>query len=32
MNWNPLSAMNALKVPEKDQQKYIQLLKQLLIT
>ena len=28
MNWNPLQAMNALKVPEQDQQKYIQLLKQ----
>ena len=28
MNWNPLQAMDALKVPEEDRQKYAQLLKQ----
>jgi hypothetical protein len=28
MNWNPLQAMNALKIPEDEQQKYVQLLKQ----
>ena len=28
MNWNPLQAMDALKVPEEDRQKYTQLLKQ----
>ena len=28
MNWNPLQAMDALRVPKEDQQKYIQLLKQ----
>ena len=28
MNWNPLQAMNALKIPEEEQQKYTQLLKQ----
>ena len=28
MNWNPLQAMNALKIPEEDQKKYEQLLKQ----
>ena len=28
MNWNPLQAMNALKIPEEEQQRYTQLLKQ----
>jgi len=28
MNWNPLQAMNALMIPEEEQQKYVQLLKQ----
>ena len=28
MNWNPLQAMNALRIPEEEQQKYTQLLKQ----
>ena len=28
MNWNPLQAMNALKIPEDEQRKYAQLLKQ----
>ena len=28
MNWNPLQAMNALRIPEEDQKKYTQLLKQ----
>ena len=28
MNWNPLQAMNALRIPEEDRQKYTQLLKQ----
>ena len=28
MNWNPLQAMNALKIPEEEQKKYTQLLKQ----
>ena len=28
MNWNPLQAMNALKIPEEEQKKYSQLLKQ----
>ena len=28
MNWNPLQAMNALMIPEDEQQKYVQLLKQ----
>ena len=28
MNWNPLQAINALRIPEEDQQKYTQLLKQ----
>ena len=28
MNWNPLQAMNALKIPEDEQEKYEQLLKQ----
>ena len=28
MNWNPLQAMNALRIPEEDQKKYEQLLKQ----
>ena len=28
MSWNPLQAMNALKIPEDEQRKYAQLLKQ----
>ena len=28
MNWNPLQAMNALRIPEEEQKKYTQLLKQ----
>ena len=28
MNWNSLQAMNALRIPEEDRQKYTQLLKQ----
>ena len=28
MNWNPLQAMNALRIPEEEQQKYTKLLKQ----
>ncbi len=28
MNRNPLQAMNALRIPEEDRQKYTQLLKQ----
>ena len=28
MNWNPLQAMNALRIPEEEQKKYSQLLKQ----
>ncbi len=28
MNWNPLQAMNALRIPEEDRQKYTQLIKQ----
>ncbi len=28
MNWNPLQAMNALRIPEEERQKYTQLLKQ----
>ena len=28
MNWNPLQAMNALKIPAEEQKKYEQLLKQ----
>ncbi len=28
MNWNPLQAMNALRIPEDEQKKYTQLLKQ----
>ena len=28
MDWNPLQAMNALKIPEDEQKKYEQLLKQ----
>ena len=28
MNWNPLQAMNALKIPVEEQQSYEQLLKQ----
>ena len=28
LNWNPLQAMNALRIPEEEQKKYSQLLKQ----
>ena len=28
MSWDPFQAMNALKIPEEEQQKYEQLLKQ----
>ena len=28
MNWNPIQAMNALRIPEEDRQKYSQLLTQ----